>query len=390
VENNRIHLPTESKECVLVIDDDPRVLSLICEIMEDIPIPYKSAESAATARKILESTTIDLVISDIRMPDETGVDLLRWCRKVKYNVPFILVSGQADTELIAEALNLGAKSFLRKPFSIDSLKKEVNSALAALRYDTLHTQFVNHLKETNKILEERVAERTNELQRTQDVTILSLAALAEIRDPETGGHIERTRSYVKCLAQTLAKSDALSRHFTEENIELLYRSAPLHDIGKVGIPDSILLKPGKLTSQEFEVIKKHTIFGGDTLHWAKKQLGSSSFLSLGCEIAYQHHEKWDGTGYPYGLSGENISVFARLMALADVYDALISKRCYKSSISYQIAHSIILKNSGTHFDPSVVEAFENKENEFRRIAKKYSHGESLRNIPIRLNKYSNN
>ncbi len=372
MENSQIQLPAESNECVLVIDDDPRVLSLICEIMEDIPIQYKSAESAENARVILETVKIDLIVSDIRMPGETGVDLLRWCRKTHNDVPFILVSGQADTKLIAEALNLGAKSFLRKPFSIDSLKNEVNGALAALRYDALHSQFVNHLKKTNKILEDRVKERTNELQRTQDVTILSLAALAEIRDPETGGHIERTRSYVKRLAQTLLKNDFHSSHFTEENIELLYRSAPLHDIGKVGIPDSILLKPSKLTTQEFDVIKKHTIFGGDTLDWAKKQLGSSSFLSLGSEIAYQHHERWDGTGYPYGLSGENISIFARLMALADVYDALISKRCYKSSISYDNAYSIILKNSGTHFDPAVVEAFDNTEKEFRRIAKKYS------------------
>ncbi len=362
-----------SKEQVLIIDDDPRILSLLKEIMEDIPIPYYAAENVAEAREHLSTQKIDLVISDIRMPNETGVDLLRWCREMNNSIPFILISGQADMELMANALNLGARSFLRKPFSIDSLKNEVDSALAAIRYEALHGQFISHLKETNKILEERVKERTIELQRTQDVTLLSLAGLAEIRDPETGGHIERTRSYVKCLAQVLSREDDFDTVFDEERIDLLYRSAPLHDIGKVGIPDSILLKPGKLTSQEYDVIKKHTIFGGDTLHWAEKQLGSNSFLSLACEIAYQHHEKWDGSGYPYGLCGNNISLDARLMALADVYDALISKRCYKKTISFDIAHSIICKNSGKHFDPAVVEAFIKAEDQFKRTALKYSN-----------------
>jgi len=168
------------------------------------------------------------------------------------------------------------------------------------------------------------------------------------------------------------KNPDYKKHFNDEKIELLYRSAPLHDIGKVGIPDSILLKPGKLTICEFEVIKKHTIFGGDTLLWAEKQLGSNSFLSCGCEIAYQHHERWDGTGYPFALTGESISVFARLMALSDVYDALISKRCYKSNVSFDNARSIILNNSGTQFDPEVVKAFIACEKEFVEIASKYT------------------
>lgn len=214
-------------------------------------------------------------------------------------------------------------------------------------------------------------ERTRELQLTQDVTILSLASLAETRDPETGGHILRTQRYVKILAEHLKDHSRFREFLKPDIVELLFKSAPLHDIGKVGIKDSILLKPGKLTDEEFEEMKKHTTYGRDSLLKAEKILGSSSFLRLAREIAYTHQGKWDGTGYPQGLKGNDIPISGRLMALADVYDALISKRVYKKAFSHEKTKEIIIEGKGKHFDPDLVDAFLKTENDFIKIAQQF-------------------
>lgn len=225
------------------------------------------------------------------------------------------------------------------------------------------------LREANDFLEERVAVRTYELMLTQDVTIMSLSTLAEYRDPVTGAHIARTRNYVKILAEHLVDHPRFKEFLHRDNIiDKLYRSAPLHDIGKVGTRDDILLKPGKLSDVEYERMKCHTIIGGDALRWAEERLGSNSFLEYAREIAYSHHEKWDGSGYPYGLSGEKIPISARLMALADVYDAMTNERCYKPAFSHEEAKALIIEGKGKHFDPAVVEAFLDAEEEFKEIA----------------------
>jgi response regulator RpfG family c-di-GMP phosphodiesterase len=215
-------------------------------------------------------------------------------------------------------------------------------------------------------------ETTEEIRLTRDVSILTLASLAETRDNETGAHILRTQRYVKALAEHLKTHPRFADALTEENIELLYKSAPLHDIGKVGIPDSILLKPDKLTVEEFEIMKGHAILGADALRIAERELGSNSFLSFAREIARTHHEKWDGRGYPAGLAGDDIPVSGRLMALADVYDALISERVYKAAFSHKKARGIILDGDGSHFDPDVVQAFLGVEAEFQAIAAEFS------------------
>lgn len=216
-------------------------------------------------------------------------------------------------------------------------------------------------------------ETTEEVRLTRDVSILTLASLAETRDNETGAHILRTQRYVKALAEHLKEHPRFSGVLTEENIELLYKSAPLHDIGKVGIPDSILLKPDKLTVEEFEVMKGHAVLGADALKIAERELGSNSFLHFAREIALSHHEKWDGSGYPAGLSGDDIPVSGRLMALADVYDALISERVYKAAFSHEQARGIILDGDATHFDPDVIKAFLGLEDEFKAIAAEFSN-----------------
>ena len=228
------------------------------------------------------------------------------------------------------------------------------------------------LENHNKILEEMVEERTSELKQTQDMTIKSLATLAEVRDNETGMHIYRTKNYVKILAEYLKKHPRFSEYLTESNIELIVNSASLHDIGKIAIPDEILKKPGRLTEKEFEEMKRHTVYGRYAIAKTEEVMGNNSFLSFARRIVYSHHEKWDGSGYPQGLKGEEIPVSARLMAIADVYDALISKRHYKEPFTHEEAVKIIVEGDGRtlpgHFDPDVLEAFKKLHNEFRRIS----------------------
>lgn len=218
----------------------------------------------------------------------------------------------------------------------------------------------------------KLKERTETLQLTQDVTILSLASLAETRDNETGSHILRTQRYVRLLAEDLYRRGLYPDDLSEDRIELLYKSAPLHDIGKVGIPDSILRKPGKLDETEWVEMKKHTEYGHDALRIAEERLGSSSFLRIAREIALNHHEKWDGSGYPQGISGEEIPLSGRLMAIADVYDALITKRVYKEAFSHEKAVAIIAEGKGTHFDPRLVEVFLERIEDFKSITAEFA------------------
>ncbi|KWT91005.1 HD-GYP domain-containing protein [Candidatus Magnetominusculus xianensis] len=224
---------------------------------------------------------------------------------------------------------------------------------------------------SNKMIE-KLKERTDDLLKTRDVTILSLASLAETRDNETGAHVLRTQRYVKALAVYLKCNPRFSEYLTDDTIDLLYKSAPLHDIGKVGIRDNILLKPGKLTDEEFKDMKMHPVYGRDALLKSKVALGSNSFLDTAVEIAHCHHEKWDGTGYPEGLKGDNIPIPGRLMAVADVYDALITKRVYKDAFSHGEAIKIIINGRGTHFDPDIVDALLAIENEILDIAREHS------------------
>jgi len=225
-------------------------------------------------------------------------------------------------------------------------------------------------KHTN-LMVDGLKQRTEELQQTQEITILSLASLAETRDNETGNHILRTQRYVKALADYLKMNKEFADYLNEELIDLLYKSAPLHDIGKVGIPDHILLKPGKLTDDEFEIMKTHAALGSESLSVAEERLGSNSFLHIASEIAISHHERWDGTGYPEKLQDVQIPISGRLMAVADVYDALISKRVYKPAFTHEKAKEIILDWRGKHFDPRVVDAFVAEEASFQQISQEF-------------------
>lgn len=256
------------------------------------------------------------------------------------------------------------------------LIKKFNSMIKQIHTRDQELKRVKHkLEEQNEVLEKRVEERTRKLKLTQDITIRSLASLAETRDNETGVHIQRTKEYVKILAEDLREHPKFSDYLNEKTIELIVNSAPLHDIGKVGIPDIVLMKPGRLTEEEFEEMKKHTIYGRDAILKAEKTMGTNSFLRFAKEIAYSHHEKWDGSGYPEGISGEEIPVSARLMAIADVYDALISKRHYKDALSHGEVVRIITEGDGRsmpeHFDPHVLESFKRVHHKFEEIFLKF-------------------
>jgi response regulator RpfG family c-di-GMP phosphodiesterase len=251
--------------------------------------------------------------------------------------------------------------------------------MLSLRQRFENLSLANQLAGMNDDLEHKVQERTAQLQhkteevsQIRDVTIMAMASLAETRDNETGNHLKRTQNYIRALAMKLRDHPKFREFLTDDNIESLYKLAPLHDIGKVGIPDAILRKQGKLTPEEFAIMKSHPLLGGNAIAAAESGLPTPNrFLHIAREIANGHHEKWDGSGYPQGLKGGDIPISARLMAVADVYDALISKRVYKQAYTHEDAVAYILQGSGAHFDPDVVEAFQNIQEEFRQIAGHY-------------------
>jgi response regulator RpfG family c-di-GMP phosphodiesterase len=252
-------------------------------------------------------------------------------------------------------------------------KAEVEEARKEL--ELTNSVLLDNESKLEQMVEERTAEllnRTQEIELIKDTTIVALSSLAETRDNETGNHIRRTQNYIQVIARKLKDHSRFSHFLTDENITLLYKIAPLHDVGKVGIPDHILHKPGKLTEEEFEIMKTHAALGGNAFASAVAGLDiSSTFLEAACQIAMSHHEKWDGSGYPAGLKGEEIPIPARLMALADVYDAMSCKRVYKSAIAHEEVTSVILEGRGKHFDPDVVDAFLAAQHEFIAIAEKY-------------------
>ena len=352
---------------VLVVDDTPENLTLMGALLRD-HFMVKVANNGEKALKIaMSDTPPDLVLLDIMMP---GLDGYEVCRRLKAtaatrDIPVIFLTARSDPDDERMGLALGAVDYITKPISPPILLARVNTHLAL-------KATADFLRDKSAYLEREVALRTLEVQAIQDVTIMAMTSLAETRDNETGNHIRRIQLYVKALAERLRNHPRFEAVLNERMIELLYKSAPLHDIGKIGIPDSILLKPGKLTVEEFEVMKTHTTLGRKAIEDAERRLGMRvAFLSVSKEIAYSHQEKWDGSGYPQGLAGDQIPVSARLMAVADVYDALINKRVYKAAFSRDQACSTIVKGKGTHFDPDMVDAFVSIAEDFRSIALKY-------------------
>lgn len=354
---------------VLVVDDAPTNLSLMSDLLGDL-YAVRVATGGARALKIARSDTPpDLILLDIMMPEMDGYEvcsLLKADERTR-DIPVIFLTARTDTSDEQKGLELGAVDYITKPISPPIVLARVKTNLAL-------KASADFLKDKNAYLEQEVHRRTEEVRDIQNVTILTMASLAETRDNETGNHIVRTQHYVRLLALALQSHPRFAQQLTDTMVDLLFKSAPLHDIGKVGIPDSILLKPGKLTADEFEIMKTHTTQGRDAIVSAEQRLGKDvPFLTCAKEIAYSHQEKWDGSGYPEGLAGDAIPVAARLMAIADVYDALISRRVYKPPFTHEAAMAIIEEGRGKHFDPDIVDAFVAIQMDCKAIAEKHAN-----------------
>lgn len=361
----------ELSECKVLIVDDMKVNQDILAAALGRSYKLVQAYDAEEGLRIAGKEMPDLILLDIMLP---GIDGYEACRRLKAtpelaDVPVIFLSALTDLKDKAEGFKCGAVDYIIKPIEIVEVRERVRTHLS-LRMTRLE------LNDQIAFLDRRVRERTQELEITRDVMLESLASLTEYRDPETGMHIQRTREYVHALADELRDHPRYKAYFTDEIVSLITKVAPLHDIGKVGVPDFILLKPGKLTREEFELMKMHTVYGYKTLKQAEKRIGATPFLKVAQEITHAHHEHCDGSGYPLGRSGDEIPVPGRLMAIADVYDALISQRVYKSSFSHEQAVEIMLKGDGRtdpkHFCPNVLDAFRNIQEKFYRISQEFA------------------
>lgn len=350
---------------ILVVDDSRHNLDFIIGALKT-DYRINVATNGPDGIRLAQKESPSLILLDVMMPKMDGYEVLNRLQADTQtrDIPVIFLTALDDDADEEKGLENGAVDYITKPFNPRLLKRRIKNHIA--------------LKEHQTDLEQMVARRTRMLNLTQDVTIEIAGNLAEYRDPETGFHIKRTRNIVKTLALRMRQSHADPKNKLDDNyIDLLVKSAPLHDIGKVGIPDRILLKPGRLEPEEFESMKQHTVYGRDIIAASEKRLGAESFLRIARKIAFSHHEKWDGSGYPQGLRGSQIPLSGRLMALADVYDALCSRRVYKDAFTHEQAVKIIRSSRGSHFDPQLTDLFILHEKEFQNIAKKYPDPEGM-------------
>ncbi|MCH7701741.1 MAG: response regulator [Planctomycetes bacterium] len=367
---------------ILIVDPDQFDRAILRKILGG---EYELAEATSGEECLLRMRDFgpDLVLLDTMMP---GIDGYEVCRQIKQaphgDLTLVaLVSGRASTTERLRGYEAGADDFIVKPFDHGELAARVKILFRLRRTLTGLARANAEIEVYTNELEQLVQERTAEVVETRDVTVFALAKLAESRDPETGKHLERMRCYSRILAQELADQQLLPDEVNEEFVRHLYMASPLHDIGKVGIPDVILLKPGLLSAREFEIMRRHTRIGAEALEEAAAHTRSGGFLSIAATVARSHHERYDGTGYPDGLSGSDIPIGARIVALADVYDALTSVRVYKAAYDPEVARAMIEAEEGKYFDPMVVAAFRTRYDQFLQVCRKSgSAKEALLNV----------
>jgi putative two-component system response regulator len=371
-----------SNSVVLIIDDSAENLHVLSELLRPQYRVLAANSGAGGLRVANNQPKPDLILLDVMMPGMDGYEVLARLRDnpATGDIPVVFLTAMAEAGDEERGLQLGAADYITKPITPAVVLARVHTQLEAkLARDWL--------KDQNATLEAEVVHRMAENDLTQRVSIRALAHLAETRDPETGNHIQRTQGYVQQLAQGLRQNPRFAATLNDRYIDLLGRSAPLHDIGKVGIPDHILLKPGKLTADEWAIMQTHAKLGSDAIEQAESDIEMPlPFLSLAKEIAHWHHEKWDGSGYPDRLAGDAIPVSARLMAVADVFDALISVRVYKPALPYAEARNIIAAGRGRHFDPDVTDVFIAFFDEFVAIAKRHLDTGTMPTTVLRLAK----
>lgn len=358
---------------ILIVDDVAVNLSVLGELLHASGYQVRVATSGRTALRLaVQDPQPALILLDVMMPEMNGYQVLAALKQnpATQDIPVIFLTALDNSSDEERGFQHGAADYIAKPIKPDVV-------LARVRNQLLASLGQHLLRDQNLLLETEVTRRMEENERIQTVSIRALAHLAETRDPETGNHILRTQGYVRLLALRLRHHPRFAATLDEPYITMLARSAPLHDIGKVGIPDTILLKPGKLTADEWQIMKTHARLGSDAIDLAEQDIDQPvEFLKLAKEIAHWHHERWDGTGYPDGLAEEAIPISARLMAVADVFDALISKRVYKDAMPAEETRAIIVAERGRQFDPDVTEAFLSGFAEFAAIAAQYTEGPS--------------
>lgn len=364
---------SQAEPSVLIVDDERVNIDLMVGLLKSDYRTLVATNGEQALKRASGEPRPDIILLDVMMPGTDGYEV---CRRLKADpatnpIPVIFVTAMSDVGNETAGFALGAVDYITKPVSPPIVRARVKAHL-----ENKHAR--DFIEDRNRVLQEMVLARTRELAATQDATILSMATLAETRDKETGNHIRRTQAYVRALAKRMQGHPSCGDPLNDKAVELLFKSAPLHDIGKVGVPDAILRKPAKLTPEEYDEMKRHTVYGYEAIVATENVLAASgvsedaaSFLRFAREIALSHHEKWDGTGYPQGLRGEVIPLSARLMALADVYDALICKRVYKPPFTHEQAAAEILAGKGTHFDPDVVDAFTGMEADFVEISRSF-------------------
>jgi len=351
---------------VLVVDDAPANLNLLAGLL-DSTYRVKLAPSGSKALDIAFRSPPDLVLLDVMMPDMDGYEV---CRRLKADertrhVPVIFLTAMQEPENEALGFEVGAADFIHKPISPAIVQARVKTHLQ-------NKTFQDMLRRHNSRLSSELDERMSQLDRLRESMLFVMISFAEFRDQETGNHVKRTQEYVRVLATELWRRGRHLDALSPDTIELIAKSAPLHDLGKVAISDNILLKPGKLTADEFEIMKAHPLHGWEMLNRAAQRMGDDTgFLRYAKEIARWHHEKWDGSGYPDRLAGASIPLSARLMAVADVYDALISRRPYKDPHHHVDAHRMLNDGAGTHFDPELVNVFNSIQDQFIGIARQW-------------------
>lgn len=346
---------------ILVVDDSEMNLKILRMILTKEGYEVVTIKSPEGVLDELEQG-FDMIILDINMPVKNGYDL---CTEIilddRYkHIPVIFNSALSNSEDIVKGFRAGAVDYITKPFKADEVKVRVNTHLQI-------ADLQNELRQTNKLLEQKIQEQVQKISDTQMETIFSLARLAQSRDDDTGKHLERVQTYCKLLAEKLQADSPYSSQIDNEFVKNIESASILHDIGKVGVSDLILLKPGKLTPEEFEHVKEHTVIGFETIDVVDKKFGGNKFLEMGKVLVRSHHERFDGKGYPDKLKGEEIPLSARIMAIADVYDALSTKRVYKDAFPQEKCVEIIKEGRGTQFDPYIVDAFLQIADEFAKV-----------------------
>lgn len=348
---------------ILIVDDDPNIIDILASILGE-NFKLQVAISGNKALKILKNSKAlpDLILLDVLMP---GIDGYEVCRQMKAdkslkNIPIIFVSALIEIDSLDKAFKIGATDYIKKPFDSIELEARVKNHIASY-----HKKMA--LEKDNVILNKLVEKKIREILDSQMATIFALVKLTESKSDETGKHLERVQSFSRLTLEKMKLKDDYRDKIDKKYIESVANASVLHDIGKIGIEDSILLKPGKLTEEEYERMKEHTLIGSKTLKEVHEKYPNNSFIKKGVEIANFHHEKWDGSGYPEGLKGENIPLSARIVTLADLYDALRSKRVYKEGFSHEKTLDMIREFSGNHLDPMIVEVFLENEIEFEAI-----------------------